>query len=216
MLLKLSSPKSSHLKGSDERLMREYQTPKPISVRVGYEWQKKAGDKARDKKAPQKDDVWPFLRDQIDRVLKSVQKTTLKKSIAPWPFSYRLGRMRARQGASLLPRFIELCETSDIVVFDISKYNPNVMFELGLAVAIKGVASGRVFVLMEAPSCDEIQQGLQKVPGDLAGYFITFYTRKKNGFEICDKQGFNAALKAIVLDDARSRGMIVAKGPDAE
>lgn len=196
--------------------IQSYAAPKPISVRIGYAWPKAVNNKAGDAKESPGADVWPFLRDQIGKVLDSIQKTTLKKSTAPWPFSYRLGRMRARHGAGVLPRFIELCESSDIVAFDISKYNPNVMFELGLAIGSKGVSSGRVFLFMETPSCDKTKQSLRKVPSDLAGYFITFYTYGNDGYKICDPLGFSAALKAIVLDDARSRGMIVAKGPDVE
>jgi hypothetical protein len=124
--------------------------------------------------------------------------------------------VRARHGAGVLPRFIELCESSDIVAFDISKFNPNVMFELGLAIASKGVSSGRVFIFMETPSCGEISKSLGEVPSDLAGYFITFYVRGEDGYKICDSTGFRAALRTIVLDDARSRGMIVPKGREVE
>jgi len=192
-----------------------YAAPKPISVRIGYAWPKTFQNEVEPKSSPRAD-VWPFLRDQIGGVLVSIQKTTLKKSAAPWPFSYRLGRMRALHGAGVLPRFIELCESSDIVAFDISQYNPNVMFELGLAIASKGVSSGRVFVFMETPSIDAIPKSLGEVPSDLAGYFITLYTYGKNGYKFCDPRGFSAALRAIVLDDARSRGMIMAKGREVE
>jgi hypothetical protein len=195
---------------------QSFAAPKPITVRIGYAWPKALKNKAADVKASPADDVWPFLRDRFGDVLDSIEKTTLKKPAAPSAFSYRLGRMRARHGAGVLPRFIELCESSDIVAFDISKFNPNVMFELGLAIASKGVSSGRVFVFMETPSCGEISKILGEVPSDLAGYFITFYVRDEDGYKICDPRGFSAALRAIVLDDARSRGMVVPKGREVE
>ncbi len=187
----------SIIKNIIESSIQAYAAPKPISVRIGYAWPKAVKKAVKNKSAAVKTlprpDVWPFLRDQIGKVLDSAQKTALKKSTAPWPFSYRLGRMRARHGAGVLPRFIELCESSDIVAFDISQYNPNVMFELGLAIASKGVSSGRVFVFMETLSSDAIPKSLGEVPSDLAGYFITFYTYGKNGYKFCDPRGFSAA-----------------------
>jgi hypothetical protein len=208
MAQKTPALRSSSLRKGNEELKRHHAAPKPISVRVGLEWQKNEGQ-SRDTVSPTKDAVWQFLRLQIDGVLASVQKSSPKKLAATWPFSYRLGRMRALHGAELLPRFIELCETSDILVFDISNSNPNVMFELGLAMAIKGIGSGRVFIFMEKPADLRATTG-RPVPSDLAGYFITFYTQSKDGLVLCDKRGFNAALRALVVEDARTRGMLPA------
>jgi len=172
---------------------QQYAPSKPISVRIGYQWN--TDDKIPNKK------LWGFLSKQFTNVLDSIQKASGKRS-SKETFYYRVNRMRARHGSEMLARFIELCDATDILAFDISGHNTNVMFELGLAIAAKGAASGRVFIFIEDKG-----QKLDQIPSDLKGYFITFYKRSNNSFKLNDPQGFIAALRGIVMDDARARGM---------
>ncbi len=173
------------------------QDPNPITVRIGYEWPKE--QQQGNKKS--KDTLWPFLKDDFESIFNSVEKASKKRHGAT-AFEYRLSRMRAKHGAELCSRFMELCKQSDILAFDITSRNPNVMFELGLAIAMKGLNSGRVFLFEE-------ERDDWKIPSDLAGYFVTYYRKGKSGdcLQIKDLKGFNAALRTVVTADARDRGM---------
>lgn len=119
--------------------------------------------------------------------------------------------MRARHGTELLPRFRELCEKTDIIVFDITGENPNVMLELGMALSAKSQTQGHVFVLKQG------KYDCTKIPGDLRGYFITCFNIlcDKNGtsrLKLEDHKGFRAALRSVIIDLARQRGMWADRG----
>jgi len=186
-------------------VLNPYERLKPISVRIGYEWPKE--DKTTGKSP--KDKLWHFLRDEFRQVLDSIQVASKKRS-GEKVFFYKLGRMRARHGTEMLSRFMELCKISDILAFDISSQNPNVMFELGLAIAAKGIASGRIFLFAEKLA------GHNLIPSNLSGYFITYYKNDKGTHKIIDKRGFAAAFRGIVLEDARARGMWGSKTNEVE
>jgi len=168
-----------------------FRTPKPISIRIGYEWAESN---------PRNDERWKFLKNVTGNILKSLeqQKNARKKN---FKFCYQLGRMRAKHGCELISRFVELCNETDILIFDISMANPNVMFEMGVAVAIKGVKSGRVFIMCEG------DHGKVKIPSDISGYFITYYKKTAGNFKLADYSGFQAALKTALLDVAFEKQM---------
>ena len=117
--------------------------------------------------------------------------------------------MRALHGASLLENFIRRCTETDIMVFDITGSNPNVMFELGLAMALKGPSCGNIFVFQETTPNDG--EPIDKPPSDLAGYFFTRYHRLKSRagtqYGLNDQSGFRAALRTRIVAAAREKDM---------
>ena len=88
------------------------------------------------------------------------------------------------------------------------------MFELGVAIAAKGTSSGRVFIF--AKKDQKEKDALSRIPSDLRGYFITFYDVKGDKQKLIDQRGFTAALKAIIMEDAHARGMLVYPSPKTE
>ncbi len=179
----------------------------PISIRVGYEWDKTAG--------PRTDLRWQFIRKSLLNVAHSVDAQARKRR-APRPFSARVSRMRAQHGSMVLSGLMERCAESDILVFDLAGLNPNVMLEIGLGLAAKGFDSGRVFVFQEV----EGEVPVEKAPSDLEGFLFTRYEAVKTTvgrYRLKDLPGFNAALRARLVEDARLRGMWVdPRGVEAE
>jgi hypothetical protein len=170
----------------------------PITVRVGYEWAKEVH--------PSKDLRWQFIRDTAHRVAKSLEGEAGKLR-ATRAFSARVSRMRALHGAMLLPSLLSRCAKANILIFDLTGQNPNVMLEIGIALALKGVDSGRVFVFQEVGAKGN---SLQEAPSDLTGFFFTRYVadpKSPHGFRLIDAQGFRGAFRARLVEDARERGM---------
>jgi len=110
-------------------------------------------------------------------------------------FAVGVDRLRARRGSTLLGSLLKRIKRADILVFDISTMNANVLFELGYAMAIKGSNKGRVFVFC--------REDCQKKASDLQGIFFTFYGPR--GLQ--DQQGFHAAMRSSIIDAARKHDM---------
>ncbi|MEI8044732.1 MAG: hypothetical protein WCL11_25195 [Verrucomicrobiota bacterium] len=178
----------------------------PITIRIGYEWT----DRNREPHTSPPVDRYRFIKKQIELVVAEVQKLAAARQ-GVRPLYIQVGRMRARHGAELLPRFRELCRKTDILAFDITGQNPNVMMELGMALGVKEAASGQVFIIKER-CCSELE-----IPSDLRGYFITYIklqpqTKSQCELKLEDVRGFKAALRADIIDLARERGMWGEKG----
>lgn len=170
----------------------------PITIRVGYEW-------ANDVK-PAQDVRWQFIRKTAHRVAASLAEEATKLK-APQTFLARVSRMRALHGAMVLPSLLARCAKSEVLIFDLTGLNPNVMLEIGIALAVKGFDSGRVFVFQEVGANN---QPLRKEPSDLTGFFFTRYVadqKSPDGFKLIDAHGFRGALRARLVEDARQRGM---------
>jgi hypothetical protein len=67
---------------------------------------------------------------------------------------------RELRGARLVDVFIELLRSSDLLVADVSRKNPNVLFELGIAHGL-----GKPFILLLDEKDDSAG-----IPSDLTGY----------------------------------------------
>ena len=125
-----------------------------------------------------------------------------------------MGRLRGHHGTTLIGGILRKIERADILLFDITGDNPNVHFELGYALAIKGADSGKVFVFRE--SGKDKTNSSDKPCSDLSGYMLTLYKRNetttgksgsKPGFKLNDPKGFLAALRTILIGLAEEREM---------
>ena len=192
--------------------MNTSKPPLPITLRIGYEWTDRKGEP----KAFPSGVRYEFIREQIKSVVSEVSVRQLKnKRHAAFAFNVYVARMRARHGAEILPRFRELTEKTDILAFDITGHNPNVMLELGMALAIKAHQPGHIFIFKER-TVDETS-----IPSDIGGYFITYFRADHSGPKPCrlkleDADGFRAALGNVITDVARERGMWGQKPVDCE
>jgi hypothetical protein len=152
---------------------------------------------------------WRFIRDLISGAIVELNKRQQKLKKAP--LNVRLARMRAIHGGEVLGTFIKRCKDSDILAFDISTENSNVMLELGLAIAAKE-SQPCIYVFHE-------QKGerfdITKIPSDLRGYFITSYRKadSKSGdtYRLVDLSGFKSSLMARIREVATDKGLMVDK-----
>ena len=181
----------------------------PISIRIAYDWSDGASNKI----------VWPTIKRRFTEVLKRLEQNHGNDH-----FSFYVGRMRAAHASDLCASIVERCKTTDIVAFDISTYNPNVLFELGVALGTKGAASGEVFLFARAnapPVKQRLPRSVQDsefdrtlpIPADLAGYLQTRYrldtTKPSPKMILDDFNGFRAAVVSKVMEIARKRGMLI-------
>ncbi len=174
---------------------------RPITIRVGYGWPK------RDGKSKPEDHVWAFIRERIKVVSDSLSKTQVKRGGRT--FTCHINRLRAMHGGSVLDVLLQRIREADILVFDITGRNPNVLVEIGMALAMNG-CSGRVFVFQEVDDEGNPAEGA-KHPTDLNGYFFTRYRkvleRGRSTCRLTESQAFVAALRSRIMDAARARGI---------
>lgn len=173
---------------------------KTISIRVGYDWGFSKSVNVAKKR-------WNFIRNLIRTTIEETNRRQhkLKKE----PLTVRLARMRAIHGGEVLGTFIKRCKDSDILVFDISTENPNVMLELGLAIASKQSKSC-IYVFHEQKR-DKFN--IEDIPSDLRGYFITSYKKadkkSEDNYRLVDLNGFKCSLMARIREVARDKGLMV-------
>jgi hypothetical protein len=93
---------------------------------------------------------------------------------------------------------------ADVLIFDVSGGNRNVHFELGCALAMKGLDAERVYIFSDT----------SEVASDLAGLMLTKYKRVPEGLQskqpfakLEDLRGFRAALVGTLRQIAEERGM---------
>lgn len=176
----------------------------PIEISIAYGWSEH--DKRTKKKTGGLNAHWKFLKEQIKSVVDQVLKESKRRVDAEYVLKIRVSRLRARHGAGVLHSIKKRIKKSDVLIFDISKNNPNVLFELGYAIAIKGAESENIFVLTSN----------SKTPTDLHFFMRTEYTiQKSDGCDtkptsfgkIKDIKGFRAALLSSLKERARERSM---------
>lgn len=173
---------------------------KTISIRVGYDWGSSQSVDVANKK-------WNFIRNLIKTTIDEINRRQHKLKKAQ--LTVRLARMRAIHGGEVLGTFIKRCKDSDILVFDISTENPNVMLELGLAIAAKE-GQTCIYIFHEQK---RINFDIRNIPSDLRGYFITSYRKadSKSGamYRLVDLSGFKSSLMARIREVARDKGLVV-------
>jgi hypothetical protein len=180
-------------------------TVKPIKIAIGYGWSDH-GDKKNGLNAH-----WAFLRDEIKTVIGMVKNQSSKRSKALHPLRVEYSRLRARHGMGALNGILKKIKDSDILIFDISKHNANVLFELGYAMAAKGQDSGRIFIFRE-------ETHGEKTPSDLEAFMRSEYqllpaqTSKSKGrvlkfAKMNDGRGFKGAMLSIIKEIAEERSM---------
>jgi len=82
-------------------------------------------------------------------------------------------KLRATAGSFVFFNIRDRILKSNFIIFDITELNPNVMFELGVALAFKQDKNegAKVLIVCQGKTFD-----ISKIPCDLHGYFISFYT----------------------------------------
>jgi len=106
-------------------------------------------------------------------------------------------RLRSTSGTFVFNSIRQRISTADVVIFDITQFNPNVMIELGMALEMQLAQESvaKVFLILEAKSFEPTL-----LPSDLAGYFLTNYWIDPNDNEC--HFGDNGSLVMRISTDA--------------
>jgi hypothetical protein len=93
----------------------------------------------------------------------------------------RLHRLRGRQGMNLLSTLRDRIERADVLVMDLAGGNPNVLLEVGMAVAMQKAESGALIILK--PKNEPWPSNLQGI------VYCNYHKALRRGLE--DQAGFS-------------------------
>ena len=121
----------------------------------------------------------------------------MKKQFSNEVPKIRYNRLRATAGSFLLDGIKKRIQDSNAIIFDITGFNPNVMFELGIAIqtAHDNDNSAKVYIICQGKNFAEA-----KIPSDLHGYYISLYEIKNNKVEIHDSNSLAMRLLSDIAD----------------
>jgi hypothetical protein len=172
-----------------------------IQVLVGYDWSLDATSKRRDGLNKH----WAFLRDEVKVATQALERIASKREKSTYPLKIAVKRLRARHGVTIVAAIMRRISEADILIFDVSGDNRNVHFELGCALAVKGLDSERVYIFSDTTD----------VASDLSGLMLTKYKKTEDGAQsekafakLEDHRGFRAALVATLRQVAEEREML--------
>lgn len=180
----------------------EFRKSHPIQIYVSYGWSKH--EDKRSSVLPNSDPKWGALRKTLVKVANEV-KALAGKSPGFTTLDIRINRLRGRHGSLLLHSLRDRIQKADVFVADIAgatqdTCNPNVMIELGMALACGKLECQGLYVLTP--------RGGSK-PSDMNGILYTEYSPMPGGgIKLVDANGFRAALRTTLLDLARDRRMV--------
>ena len=108
----------------------------------------------------------------------------------------RYNRLRATAGSYLLDGIIDRLNNCDALIFDITNHNPNVMFELGLAISnARNLKLRKVYIICEGKDFKAAD-----IPSDLQGYFVSLYEVKNNKVEFHDSNSLAMSMLSEIAD----------------
>jgi hypothetical protein len=174
-------------------------TQRPIEIYVSSPWSKRGESTvpiSRDRR-------WAFLRSLIKKVIDECH-SRIRASPGKNKLDIRLHRLRGRQGMNLLSTLRDRIERADALVIDLAGHNPNVLIEVGMAVAMYKAESGALIILKPKN---------EPWPSNLQGIVYCNYNKSlRQGLE--DQAGFRAALRTRILKVAKDRQMLSSQAQD--
>jgi len=148
-----------------------------FTISGGYQWSSKEAKLAIQKVS---NDVINRFNGQNDKKLK-------------YNINYR--RLRSSAGRSILDSITVKIKNSQVIIFDITDKNPNVMLELGYALAI---SKDNEFISIYL-ICKKGEPLPNNIPTDLHGYFISEYSIVKDEVKFAD----NGSLRMSIESDVK-------------
>jgi hypothetical protein len=123
----------------------------------------------------------------------------VKTRVKDFPVSIRYNRLRATAGSFLLEGIRERIIKSNALIFDITGFNANVMFELGIAMeASREINNGaKIYIICEGSDYKKVN-----LPSDLAGYFVSLYEIKGDKAIFHDSNSLAMRLVSDIADIA--------------
>lgn len=105
-------------------------------------------------------------------------------------------RLRSSAGRSILDSIIVKIKNSQVIIFDITDKNPNVMLELGYALALSKDDEFISIYLI----CKKGEPLPNNIPTDLHGYFISEYTILNNEVKFCDGGSLRMSIESDIKE----------------
>lgn len=168
------------------KIEKRRRSKKSVYVRFGYQWKDPKGNPRRA--------IARLLKKILQDLCEEV-RTTIRASNHKVDFA----SLRGEAGTFLLRKIQLDIMSADILVFDLTYRNPNVLFELGIAYAM-----GRRFFLIVK---ENKQQDIRKdVPSNLAGVVVSPYRGEIKSF--CDSstlRDFKGAMREVIRRKIRLR-----------
>lgn len=154
-----------------------------------YEWSNKGDDGAVGGK---KNTTTPkVMKEIVSRIEKQASPLFSKHKI-----KIQYNRLRATAGGFLFESISNRIRKADAVIFDITNNNPNVMFELGIALEVsKNSESFKIYLIHEGDDYSEV-----KLPSDLLGFYFTLYSVKGDKIILHDSQSIVMRLKSEIAE----------------
>ena len=166
---------------------------RPIEIYVSCPWTKRGQSTV----PMRQDKRWIFLRSLVKNVIDECH-ARVRASPGQYKLDIRLHRLRGRQGMNLLSALRARIQRADALVIDLAGGNPNVLLEVGMAVAMHKAESGSLIILKPKN---------EPWPSNLQGIVYCNYDKSlRKGLE--DQAGFRAALRTQILNVANERRMI--------
>ena len=130
----------------------------------------------------------------INQIISQLTNNSLIKKSS---IKIRYNRLRATAGSFLLEGIRDRIANCNVIIFDISGFNPNVMFELGIALeaAYYRENAAKIYLICEGNKFD-----CSIIPSDLSGYFISFYELIKDKVVFHDSNSLNKCLISDIAD----------------
>ena len=126
-------------------------------------------------------------------------RENLKSRMKELENSYDFKRLRGSAGKNILDNISYQIQKADLIIIDITSKNPNVMIELGMALAFKSNEIRKsIFLICE----DEIKDHL---PSNMSGYFVSHYIINEKACTFKDNGSLLASLSSEIKSIYRER-----------
>ena len=107
-------------------------------------------------------------------------------------------RLRASAGKAMLESIIRRIKSSNVIIFDLTSYNRNVLIELGIALYCSKLNDDFSFYLIKE-KCNN-KSVIDDLPSDLQGFFISEYVLEKNKIVFKDNNSLRMSIESDVKD----------------
>lgn len=105
-------------------------------------------------------------------------------------------RLRSSAGRPMLESITAKIKNSQVIIFDITDKNPNVMLELGYAIALSALNDYQSIYLI----CRKGDALPKNIPSDLHGYFISEYNVIKEEVKFADSRSLRMSIEGDVKE----------------
>ena len=113
----------------------------------------------------------------IKHIVKIIKDRFSNNENHNYNINYR--RLRASAGRTMLDSIYNRIINSQVIIIDISEFNPNVFLEAGIALALEKENSYlSIYFIRQKKEHINLPEG---IPSDLQGYFISEYTINNKG-----------------------------------